>query len=145
MPSLSDCGGLDVTPCFEETGVRASFECVLAMRTQHGAAFGRDDFYMVSAMTPLPHAMTTHVPYLDVLPGATAQAYQYLLREAVPNPRKLKMQMLAAAREMRERLTGGEPEASAPGLRRPAHTSTWLRVNQSIHQAPHLLASWIAL
>lgn len=37
----------------EETGVRASFECVLAMRTQHGAAFGRDDFYMVSAMTPL--------------------------------------------------------------------------------------------
>tara|TARA_B110001452_G_C15146336_1_gene399052 strand:- start:73 stop:717 length:645 start_codon:yes stop_codon:yes gene_type:complete len=37
----------------EETGVHASFECVLAMRTQHGAAFGRDDFYMVSAMTPL--------------------------------------------------------------------------------------------
>ena len=49
--------------------------------------------------------------------------------------------LAAAAREMRERLTGGEPEASAPGLRRPAHTSTWLRVNQSIHQAPRLLAS----
>jgi len=34
----------------EETGVRAEFEALLAMRVQHGAAFGRDDFYFVAAM-----------------------------------------------------------------------------------------------
>ena len=38
---------------FEETGVRAAFASLLTMRVQHGAAFGRDDFYFVSAMTPL--------------------------------------------------------------------------------------------
>ena len=38
---------------FEETGVRAAFASLLTMRVQHGAAFGRDDFYFVSAMTAL--------------------------------------------------------------------------------------------
>ena len=36
----------------EETGVRASFRSVLAMRHQHGAAFGRDDMYMVCLLRP---------------------------------------------------------------------------------------------
>ena len=36
----------------EETGVTASFRSVLAARHQHGAAFGRDDMYMICLMRP---------------------------------------------------------------------------------------------
>ena len=38
---------------FEETGVRAQFQSLISMRVQHGAAFGRDDFYLVACMEPL--------------------------------------------------------------------------------------------
>jgi ADP-ribose pyrophosphatase YjhB (NUDIX family) len=38
---------------YEETGVRAEFQSLISMRVQHGAAFGRDDFYFVCAMEPL--------------------------------------------------------------------------------------------
>ena len=37
---------------FEETGVSATFRSILAARHQHGAAFGRDDMYMICLMTP---------------------------------------------------------------------------------------------
>jgi len=36
----------------EETGVEASFRCLLAARHQHGAAFGRDDMYCISLLSP---------------------------------------------------------------------------------------------
>lgn len=36
----------------EETGVEASFRCLLAARHQHGAAFGRDDMYIVCLCRP---------------------------------------------------------------------------------------------
>ena len=36
----------------EETGVIASFRSVLAARHQHGAAFGRDDMYIVCLLRP---------------------------------------------------------------------------------------------
>ena len=37
----------------EETGVVASFRSLLAMRHQHGAAFGRGDIYAVCLLEPL--------------------------------------------------------------------------------------------
>ena len=37
----------------EETGVEASFRSLLAMRHQHGAAFGRGDIYAVCLLEPL--------------------------------------------------------------------------------------------
>lgn len=37
---------------FEETGVRADFLSLLAIRHQHGAAFGRDDAYCVCLLEP---------------------------------------------------------------------------------------------
>lgn len=36
----------------EETGIDCEFESVLTMRSQHGAAFDRDDLYFICAMTP---------------------------------------------------------------------------------------------
>jgi len=39
----------------EETGVIAQFESILAARHQHGAAFGRDDLYIVSLLSPQTH------------------------------------------------------------------------------------------
>jgi hypothetical protein len=44
-----EVGEATVREVFEETGVRAEFASLLTMRVQHGAAFGRDDFYFVSA------------------------------------------------------------------------------------------------
>jgi len=38
---------------YEETGVRAEFQSLISMRVQHGAAFGRDDFYFVACMVPV--------------------------------------------------------------------------------------------
>ncbi len=34
----------------EETGVRAKFEAVLAVRQAHGCAFGKSDFFFVVAL-----------------------------------------------------------------------------------------------
>ena len=44
-----EVGEATVREVFEETGVRVEFASLLTMRVQHGAAFGRDDFYFVSA------------------------------------------------------------------------------------------------
>jgi len=42
----------------EETGVTAEFKALLAVRHQHGAAFGRDDAYCVCLLSPLTSAIT---------------------------------------------------------------------------------------
>lgn len=42
----------------EETGVRAKFAAVLAMRQAHGFAFGKSDFFFVLALTPEPGEQT---------------------------------------------------------------------------------------
>ena len=38
----------------EETGIRARFSAVLAMRQAHGFAFGKSDLFFVLALTPEP-------------------------------------------------------------------------------------------
>lgn len=42
----------------EETGIRARFAAVLAMRQAHGFAFGKSDFFFVLALTPEPGEQT---------------------------------------------------------------------------------------
>ena len=42
----------------EETGVTATFRSILAARHQHGAAFGRDDMYMVCLLRPVTHEIS---------------------------------------------------------------------------------------
>ena len=41
-----------VREVLEETGVKARFKSILNFRHQHGAAFGRDDIYIVCLMEP---------------------------------------------------------------------------------------------
>ncbi len=50
---------------YEETGVRAEFQSLVSMRVQHGAAFGRDDFYFVACMEPLTESIDLSVADTD--------------------------------------------------------------------------------
>jgi ADP-ribose pyrophosphatase YjhB (NUDIX family) len=52
-----DFGQTAVREVFEETGVRAEFREMLALRHQHGADFGRSDLYVVCHLEPTTTAL----------------------------------------------------------------------------------------
>lgn len=63
LPGGYLCAGEDIEAgvcreVFEETGVRASFERVLAFRHQHDVQFGRSDLYVVCQLRADSHALT---------------------------------------------------------------------------------------
>eukprot|EP00798_Chlamydomonas_sp_ICE-L_P004892 gene4892-34658_t len=51
---LQDVTEAVVREVFEETGVRANFDCVLLMRQAHGFAFGKSDMFILCALKPEP-------------------------------------------------------------------------------------------
>ena len=57
----------------EETGVEASFRSLLAMRHQHGAAFGRGDIYAVCLLEPLTE---------EIIPDAVGEVSECRWRTA---------------------------------------------------------------
>jgi ADP-ribose pyrophosphatase YjhB (NUDIX family) len=63
---------------FEETGVRTTFQSLLTMRVQHGAAFGRDDFYFVAAMAPATDEETIRIDATEISECAWLPLEEYV-------------------------------------------------------------------
>jgi len=55
-----EIGDAVVREVYEETGIEARFRAIINMRHQHGAAWGRDDLYVVCLMEPVASETIQH-------------------------------------------------------------------------------------
>ena len=97
----------------EETGVVAEFQGLLSMRVQHGAAFGRDDFYFICAMTPLSEARSPHPAHAPCPPFLACTAAGWVLTAALFGVRRSSstVRRLRSARGCRWRNTSPRPRS----------------------------------
>jgi ADP-ribose pyrophosphatase YjhB (NUDIX family) len=95
----------------EETGVRAAFRGLLALRHQHGVAYGRSDLYVLCRM----HALSTDITVdaSEILDARWMDGDAYVAQCAHPVNRFV---AAAALRDFDEERRGGDPTVSGAGI-----------------------------
>lgn len=113
-----DWGDAAVRETWEETGVRTTFASVLALRHQHGVAWGRSDLYVMCRLRPLSELIT--IDPREIKEATWVDARTYIAETSHPLNRYVAQAALDDAAAEQGAAAAARSAAAATVARSPA-------------------------